>query len=100
MLTLTDAAADVIRNLLDSQSVPHGGGLRISAAPPTDGDDEPTFELAVVTGPFASDAVVEQSGVFVYLEPAAVPAFSDKLLDAEQGENCVSFTFVPAGADA
>src|SRR5689334_17175696 len=100
MLTLTDAAADAIRTLLDSQSVPQGGGLRISAAPPADGDDERTFELAVVTGPHTSDCVVEQSGVFVYLEPAALSAFSDKVLDAEQDEGSVSFLFLPALGEA
>jgi Fe-S cluster assembly iron-binding protein IscA len=95
VLTLTDAAADAIQRLLDAQSLPHGGGLRISAAPPADGDDDQAFELAVVTGPDRADAVVAQGTVFVYLEPAAVSAFSDKVLDAEEDEGSVSFTFLP-----
>ena len=93
---LTDAAAEAIRDLLATQSVPPGGGLRISAAPPANGDEEPVYELAVVTGPEGSDAVVERDGVFVYVEPAAIPAFADKVLDAEQDEGSVSFTFLPA----
>ena len=94
MLRLTDAAAEVIRDLLATQSVPPGGGLRISAAPPANGDEEPLYELAVVIGPEESDAVVERDGVFVYLEPAAIAAFADKVLDAEQDEGSVSFTFL------
>ena len=98
MLTLTDEAAAAIRDLLDTQEVPTGGGLRISTAPPSNGDDEPVYELAVVTGPEGSDAVVEQEGVFVYIDTAAVMAFADKVLDAEQDEGTISFTFLPASA--
>jgi len=97
VLALTDSAAEAIRDLLASQSVPPGGGLRISAAPPANGDEEPVYELAVVTGPEGADAVVERDGVFVYLEPAAISAFADKVLDAEQDEGSVSFAFLQAG---
>ena len=96
MLTLTDAAVEAIRDLLATQAVPPGGGLRISAAPPANGDDEPVYELAIVTGPEDADATVERGGVFVYLEPAAVSAFADKVLDAAQDEGSVSFTFLLA----
>jgi iron-sulfur cluster assembly protein len=97
VLTLTDAAADAIRDLLATKSVPPGGGLRISAAPPPNGDEEPVYELAVVTGPETSDEVVEREGAFVYVERAAISAFADKVLDAEQDEGSVSFTFLQAG---
>jgi iron-sulfur cluster assembly protein len=97
VLTLTAEAIAAIRELLTAQSVPAGGGLRISSAPPVNGDGEPVYELAVVTGPEESDAIVEQDGVFVYLEPFAVAAFADKVLDAEQDEGRVSFIFLAAG---
>jgi Fe-S cluster assembly iron-binding protein IscA len=96
VLELTDSAVAAIRDLLAGKDVPAAGGLRISAAPPANGDNEPTFELAVVTGPEASDAVVEREGVYVYVEPAAVAAFEHKLLDAHVDEWGVSFTFIPA----
>jgi Fe-S cluster assembly iron-binding protein IscA len=98
VLTLTDAAVEAIRDLLATQSVPAGGGLRISAAAPAGGNGEPVYELAVVTGPESSDEVVERDGVFVYLEPAAISAFADKVLDAEQDEGSVSFEFLQVDA--
>ncbi len=94
MLTLTEAAVEAIKGLLASQDVPAGGGLRISTAPPTNGDEQPSYELAVVTGPDLTDAVVERDGAFVYLEPTAVAAFEDKVLDAEAAGEGVSFSFL------
>jgi len=41
--------------------------------------------------------VVEREGVYVYVEPAAVSAFEDKVLDAHLDEAGVSFTFIPTG---
>jgi iron-sulfur cluster assembly protein len=97
VLTLTDSAVSAIRDLLADKDVPAEGGIRISAAAPTNGADQPTFELAVVTGPEQTDAVVEREGVYVYVEPAAVAAFEDKVLDARLDEAGVSFTFLPTG---
>jgi Fe-S cluster assembly iron-binding protein IscA len=96
VLALTDSAVSAIRDLLADKDVPSEGGLRISTAPPADGDGEPTFELAVVIGPEANDAVVEREGVFVYVEPEAVPTFEGRVLDAHLDESGVSFTFIPA----
>ena len=95
MLTLTDSAVSAIRDLLADKDVPEAGGIRISTAPPTNGDDHPAFELAVVTGPELTDAVIEREGVYVYVEPAAVAAFEDKVLDALLDEAGVSFLFLP-----
>ena len=95
MLTLTDSAVSAIRDLLADTDVTEAGGLRISAAPPSNGDDHPTFELAVVTGPELTDSVIEREGVYVYVEPAAVAAFEDKVLDALLDEAGVSFLFLP-----
>jgi iron-sulfur cluster assembly protein len=97
VLALTDSAVAAIRDLLADKDVPAEGGLRISTAPPANGDDEQAFELAVVTGPEASDAVVEREGVYVYVDPSAVAAFDDKVLDAYLDESGVSFTFIPTG---
>jgi iron-sulfur cluster assembly protein len=95
VLTLTDSAVSAIRDLLADKDVPAAGGLRISAAPPENGDEHLSFELAVVTGPEVTDEVVEREGVYVYVEPAALGAFEDKVLDASLDEAGVSFTFLP-----
>jgi Fe-S cluster assembly iron-binding protein IscA len=97
VLTLTDAAVAAIRDLLAHTALPGQGGLRISAALPTSGGDEPSFEIAVVACGEATDAVVERDGAYVYVEPAAVSVFDGKVLDAHPGETRVSFTFQPSG---
>jgi iron-sulfur cluster assembly protein len=96
VLTLTDAAVVAIRDLLADKDVLTEGGLRISASAPANGDDHPTFELAVVAGPEPTDTVVERDGVHVYLETEAVAAFADTVLDAYLDDAGVSFTFLPA----
>jgi iron-sulfur cluster assembly protein len=96
VLTLTDSAVAAIRDLLADKDVPAEGGLRISASAPVNGDDHPTFELAVVAGPEPTDTVVERDGVHVYLETDAVAAFEDTVLEAYLDDAGVSFTFVPA----
>ena len=95
MLRLTESAVVAIRDLLADKGVTDDGGLRISTAAPANGDDHPTFELAVVAGPEPTDTVVERDGVHVYLEPAAVSAFQDRVLEAYLDEAGVSFTFLP-----
>jgi Fe-S cluster assembly iron-binding protein IscA len=96
VLTLTDAAVAAIRDLLAQKALPARGGLRISAAAPANGGDEPGFEIAVVASGEATDAVAERDGAYVYLEPAAVSVFDDKVLDARLGMAGVSFTFQPS----
>ena len=85
MLTLTDAAVAAIRDLLAQKALPARGGLRISAAAPANGGDEPGFEIAVVASGEATDAVAERDRAYAYLEPAAVSVFDDKVLDARLG---------------
>jgi Fe-S cluster assembly iron-binding protein IscA len=97
VLELTAAAAEAICTLLAAQAVPSGGGLRITVTAPANGDEQPGYEMAVVTGPAASDAVVERDGAFVYLEPAALGTFTDTVLDAHEREGGVSFTFLTRG---
>ena len=96
MLTISDAAVAAIRDLLADKALPAEGGLRISAAAPANGGGEPSFELAVVACGEATDAVAERDGAYVYLEPAAVSVFDDKVLDARPGAAGVSFTFQPS----
>ncbi|MCS5717825.1 Fe-S cluster assembly protein HesB [Herbiconiux sp. CPCC 205763] len=90
MLTLTENAGAVVKNLADRTLAASGdsdtttaaeGGLRISTA------DSSNFEVAVAPRPQPTDQVVESSGARVYLEPGAADALSDKVLDAEVDEN-------------
>jgi Fe-S cluster assembly iron-binding protein IscA len=88
MLTLTQTAADVVRNLVD-QSPSDSGGLRIAAS--ADALEGVSLELSLVGEPEATDETVEQAGATVYLDPDAAQLLSDKLLDAQVAEDHVTF---------
>ncbi|MCW2596388.1 MAG: adhesin [Jatrophihabitans sp.] len=89
MLTLTDNAATEIRNLVAQPEVPDDGGVRIAS------NGQGALTLALAAEPAAGDAVVEDSGARVFLEPAAGQLLDDKLLDAGvDPEGQVQFTLV------
>jgi iron-sulfur cluster assembly protein len=89
VLTLTDNAATEIRNLVAQPEVPDDGGVRIAS------NGQGALTLALAAEPAAGDAVVEDSGARVFLEPAAGQLLDDKLLDAGvDPEGQVQFTLV------
>jgi iron-sulfur cluster assembly protein len=89
MLAVTDSAAQAIRSLVSEW--PCGAGLRIALERPGNGT-EPEFGLHLAAEPDDGDAVVEQGGARVFVDPAASGFFEDKVLDAD-GD---LFTFAPA----
>lgn len=76
MLTLTDNAATEIRNLVAQPEAPESGGVRIAST------TEGALTLALAAEPTAGDAVIEESGARVFLEPQAGQLLDDKELDA------------------
>jgi len=76
VLTLTDNAATEIRNLIALPEVPDDGGVRIAS------DATGTLTLALAGAPTQGDAVLEEHGARVFLEPTAGELLDDKLLDA------------------
>lgn len=92
MLTLTDNAATEIKNLVAQPEVPADGGVRIAS------NGEGALTLALAGAPIEGDAVVEDSGARVFLEPSAGQLLDDKTLDAgvdPQGQ--VQFTLAEQG---
>jgi len=92
MLTLTDQAVAVLRDLTTQPGLPAQTGLRI--APQHGGAGG--LALSLADGPRAGDQVVEDAGVHVYVQPEAAGAVDGKALDArvtETGE--VSFQLQP-----
>ncbi len=67
MLTLTETAVSAIRDLTSQPDLPEETGLRIMAQ----GEEAPSFQLALAEGPAAGDQVVEEGGARVFVEPAA-----------------------------
>ncbi|WP_308798655.1 iron-sulfur cluster assembly accessory protein [Agromyces silvae] len=78
MLTLTDTASTVVKEIVSGAEQVGTGGLRIDAAGP--GSTE--FAVAIAEHPESGDAVVEQNGARVFLGTDASVALADKTLDA------------------
>ena len=82
MLTLTDSATTEIRNLItNNPDVPDDAGVRIATNP--DGGSL-TLSLALVPG--EDDAVLDNAGARVFLEPTAAELLDDKALHAATDE--------------
>lgn len=78
MLTLTDTASTVVKEIVSRADEAGNGGLRIDAATP----ESTEFAVAIAPAPEATDSVVEQDGARVFLGGGATEALADKTLDA------------------
>jgi Fe-S cluster assembly iron-binding protein IscA len=90
MLELTQDAADVIREIVDSTESDGANGLRITAEPMD--TDEAQLSMSLAGGPEAGDETVEQHGATVYLSESASGLLGDKVLDAHAHDDHVHFT--------
>jgi iron-sulfur cluster assembly protein len=78
VLTLTDSATTEIRNLIaNNPEVPDDAGVRIASTP-----DGAGLNLFLASEPADGDAVVDEAGARVFLEPSAAELLDDKTLDA------------------
>jgi len=78
MLTLTDNAATIVKDLADRSVGTDTGGLRIA----TNAEDASNFEVTVAPVPQPADQVVSSAGAKVFLEENAAAVLADKQLDA------------------
>ena len=92
MLTLTDTATTLVKEIVSRSGGPDGAGLRINAQDPAATE----FAVEIVPTPEERDAVVEQEGARVYLGETAARALDDKTLDARLSDDGrVAFDIVP-----
>ena len=77
MLTLTDNAVSVIRELAAQAEVPDSGGLRIATDPSAG-----ALTLGLAAEPAPEDQVLDESGARIFLDPEAAQLLDDKALDA------------------
>ena len=84
MLFRSDSATTVVKAIIDQNPGADNVGVRINSQ----GADA-NFELgvAVVAGPEDADLVVEHDGARVFLDETATTLLSDKVLDAQVGED-------------
>ncbi|MFC5729907.1 MULTISPECIES: Fe-S cluster assembly protein HesB [Nocardioides] len=76
MLTLTENATAIVKELTTAPDAPETAGLRISSAPETG------FAVAATPQPEPGDLVVEQDGATVYLDQPAAEQLDAMVLDA------------------
>jgi Fe-S cluster assembly iron-binding protein IscA len=82
MLTLTNAAKEMVRDMVAAGDAPDGSGLRIAIA--QDDGEGADLSLELATGPTDGDEVLDEDGLRLFLEPEAASLLDDKILDAEQ----------------
>jgi len=75
MLTLTENACSIVKQMTDAPDVPESAGLRITEA-------EAGFAISATNEAEDGDQVVEQSGATVYLDTAAAEKLDGLVLDA------------------
>ncbi|MFC0005645.1 iron-sulfur cluster biosynthesis family protein [Micromonospora siamensis] len=89
MLTMTDNAVLVIRDLAAQQDVAQAGGLRIAAD-----TDAGSLTIELVPEPVQGDQVVDNQGARIFLDSDAAELLGDTSVDAEvDEEGVVQFGF-------
>ena len=78
MLTLTNEASTVVKDLAERATGSNEAGLRISTLP----DNPKDYEVKVAVFPEPDDVVVTNGGAQVFLEPRAAAALTDRELGA------------------
>ncbi len=76
MLTLTENASTIVKQIAGGADAADDAGLRIT------GTLETELAVTAVVGGESEDAVVAQDGATVYLDAGAAQALDDKILDA------------------
>lgn len=77
MLTMTDNAADVVKQIVEQSVADDQAGLRIAQAP-----DE-SLSLAPAAESEPGDQVLEAKGARLFLDEGAASTLDDKVLDAQ-----------------
>ncbi|MGC4805153.1 adhesin [Micromonospora sp. DT233] len=89
MLTMTDNAVLVIRDLAAQEDVAQDGGLRIAADA-----DAGSLTIALVPEPVQGDQVVDNQGARIFLDSDAAELLGDTSVDASvDDEGVVQFGF-------
>ncbi|KAB1911709.1 iron-sulfur cluster assembly accessory protein [Micromonospora sp. AMSO31t] len=89
MLTMTDNAVLVIRDLANQQDVAEEGGLRIAAD-----TDAGSLSIELVEQPAQGDQVIDDQGARIFLDADAAELLNDTSVDATvDDEGIVQFGF-------
>ena len=78
MLTLTQNATLIVKEIASQEGLPETAGLRITS----ESESDPSFAVTAADAGQPGDQVVEQAGATVYLDESAATMLDDKVLDA------------------
>jgi iron-sulfur cluster assembly protein len=84
LLTLTDHAQTAVRTLTQDPQAPESAGLRITPG-------EEGLELMLVAEPVPGDALIDDGGARVFVEPQAAQLLDELTLDAQVEDGTVNF---------
>ena len=90
MLTLTNHAQDAVRALTQDPQAPESAGLRIASS--SEG-----LELMIVAEPLPGDALIDDDGARVFVEPQAASLLNEQTLDAQVEGDQVNFFLAAPG---
>ena len=82
MLTLTQTAAEAVKQIVARVPQAEDGGVRIRST-----GAETGYELSVAPDPAPQDAIVVTDGARVFLDEGAAVALDDSVLDAELSQD-------------
>ncbi|KRB38933.1 hypothetical protein [Microbacterium sp. Root180] len=82
MLTMTQTAAEAVKQIVARVPQAEDGGVRIR-----DTGADTGFELSVAPDPQPMDTVVVTDGARVFLDESAAHALDDRVLDAELADD-------------
>lgn len=86
MLTVTEQAASMIRELLDHADLPDSAGLRIAQR-----DDHTALAMTLADEPRPDDLIVAEQDVAVFLGPVAALRVHAQTLDATTSDISAAF---------
>jgi len=93
MLTLTENASTIVKDIATQQGGSESMGLRISGEDPTHG-----LMVTAAEQPLPGDQTVTADGAVVYLDEPAAQRLDDQVLDASVDEaGRVQFALAPQG---
>lgn len=93
MLTLTEHAQTAVRTLTQRPQAPESAGLRIT--PGKEG-----LELMLVAEPVPGDALIDDGGARVFVEPQVAQLLDEQTLDAEVADEDGNVNFFLASSEA
>lgn len=82
MLTLTENASTIVKDITAQQGLADSAGLRITS----EDTPEASFAVTAAPQPEPGDQIVEADGASVYLDAPSAEQLADKVLDARVDE--------------